>query len=135
MLQKSTNSKFQEKNVYLLQVNKSRGSQILIKRWLLSWKKIYENILLGILILVIPIPKAIKLTSIYWISTMPQDSYRPCSHRGYALEVLFPSCVWIPLQMLTDLSRSFWFTYFASAPPHLPSKLFGSVAKSCCIIR
>lgn len=25
--------------------------------------------------------------------------------------------------------------YFASTPPHLPSKLFGSVAKSSCIIR
>lgn len=25
--------------------------------------------------------------------------------------------------------------YFASAPPHLPSELFGSVAKSSCVIR
>lgn len=132
---KHTHNKFWEKLIFMF-----RGSTLLIKfncLWRNSWKQLFKHCLIS---LDISVPKLILIQHVLTEfgpgseDIMESEAAIVSVFTGFIIQGPFPS--WLnSIQVRTNLPMSFCFTHFASSPPHLPSKLFGSVAKSSCVIR
>ena len=89
-----------------------------------SWKRSFESYIHGF---------HLNYAAIYYYYSCP----RFCLMKISVIEssTVFHNCKNDDHQRKDSSNQSRGDFYFASTPPHLPAKLFGSVAKSSCLIR